>query len=221
MKRAVILFLAILASTMGCRSAVRKEVDDTRMVRVHLEPVFTTMEMQAETNGLISRLQTVSEIVSKDELKGKLGDTIDRLVEIGQPAAGPLIDAYYDAVERPATNEFRYLVLAVLDRIQENKTQEFLLQVLSRGDRKERRLAAAAVWRFGDTRCVSALIAALDDADLDVVNTSAAALRAITGYSFGLSRNISEEQRREAVLRWHQWYDVMGSALAGGRADRR
>ena len=221
MKKAAVLFLVILAVSAGCRSAVRKEVDETRMARVRLEPVNTTMEIQAEMAGLIARLQTVSEIVTKDELKGKLGDTIDRLVEIGQPTAGPLIDAYYDALDRPQTNEFRYLVLAVLDRIQEIKTQPFLLQVLRKGDRKERRLAAAAIWKFGNSESVSVLIAALEDDDMDVVDTSAAALRAITGYSFGLSRNISEEQRREAIIRWHQWYDVMGSALAGGRADRQ
>jgi hypothetical protein len=221
MKRTAVALLVVLALAAGCRSAVRKEVDETRMVRVHLEPVHTTMEMQAEIAGLVARLQTVSEIVSKTELKGKLGETVDKLVEIGQPAVGPLIDAYYDAIERPSTNEFRYLVLAVLDRVREISTQPFLVQVLGKGDRKERRLAAAAVWKFGNTESVPALIAALEDDDLDVVNTSAAALRAITGYSFGLSRNISEEQRREAIIRWHQWHDVMGSALAGGRADRR
>jgi HEAT repeat protein len=219
MKKTALLLLVILA-VVGCRSAVRKEVDETKMLRVHLEPVHATLEMQAEISGLLDRLQTISEIVTKDELKGKLGQTIDRLVEIGQPSVVPLVDAYYDAIERPYTNEFRYLVLAVLDRVREVRTLPFLMQVLAKGDRKERRLAAAAIWRFGDTTCVKALIAALEDDDQDVIDTSAAALRAITGYSFGLSRNISEEQRSEAIIRWRQWYDVMGSALAGGRADR-
>jgi hypothetical protein len=220
MRKSLILLAALLVAVGGCKSARTKQIEDVRMVRVRLEQVNNPAELEAEISSLIERMQLYGETIYKDELDGMQGNTLNRMVAIGQPALPRLIDAYYGSLERLDQRHFRYLVLAVLFRLREPSTQEFLIQVLRRGDRKERRMAAEALWRFGDYRCVGALIDALDDDCLDVVNTVAAALRAITGFNYGIYRSISEAQRQKAIRDWRQWYAVTGSSFASGRASR-
>jgi hypothetical protein len=219
MKKVAIL-VALLLAIAGCKSTRTKQIEEGKMVRVRLEPVPATEEMRAEIDALVQDLRMHSEVVYKDDLEGMKSTTVNRLVEIGQPAVGPLIESYYEALEDRKLVYHRYLVLAILQRMRERSSQDFLVQVLHRGDRKERRMAAEALWWFGDTACVSDLIHALDDDSLDVVNTVAAALRAITGFSFGIYRSISVSQREEAIKRWRQWWSVTGSAFPRGRADQ-
>jgi HEAT repeat protein len=220
MRNLAILTVALLLVGAGCKSAATREVEGAKMVRVRLEPVPTTEEMQAEIAQLIDRLKHYSETVYKDELDGMQSDSIDRLLKIGQPAAGPLIEGYYEALERHDQVHFRYLVLAILKRMKEPATQVFLVQVLRRGDRKERRLAAEALWWFGDSSVIGDLIRALDDESIDVVNTVASALRAITSYNFGLWRCATDSQREEAIKRWRRWWSVAGISQGQGRAER-
>lgn len=222
MKSASILMIVVftLAAVQGCKSAATRRAEDAQMVRVRLEPIHTTEELRAEVDALVADVRLHSEVIYKDTLDGMLSETINRLVAIGQPAVPALMEGYYEALETHDMVYFRYLVLAIFQRMREPSTQEFLVQVLRRGDRKERRLAAEALWWFGDAACVSALIEALEDDSLDVVNTVAAALRAITGFSFGVHRNLSESQREEAIKRWRQWWSVTGAAFPRGRMDK-
>ncbi len=214
--------IAVSVLAAGCSATVGHQLatEETKMHRVELAPVHTTQELQNEIDTLTRRLVVLSETVYKDELDGMQSSTVNRLVEIGQPAVVALIEGYYGALERHDLLHFRYLVLGIFQRMQEPITQDFLIQVLQRGDRKERRMAAEALWRFGDTACVGVLINALEDDSLDVVNTVAAALRAITGFNFGVYRSVSDNQRAESIARWRQWWSVTGTTFPRGRADR-
>lgn len=221
MKRIAVLIVVAVAVGAGCRSssptlAAGREV---QIPRVRLPRVQTTPEIRAEVAGLIDTLKSRSEVIYKDDPDGMQSMSINQLVEIGQPALLQLVDEYYAAFERYEYKHFRYIVVAILYRMQEPMSQRFLVWVLNRGDAKERRLAAEALWRFGDAEYVPALITALDDDSLEVVNTAAAALRAITGREFSLHRNVTPEQREMAIKRWRQWWMLMGYVLLRGRAD--
>ena len=220
MRKTVFLIVVLLLTAAGCRSGPSIYIEEPRMTRVVLAPMHTTQELQAEVGLLVGRLRAGSEVIYKDDFEGMKSDTVNRLVEIGQPAVPALIEGYYEALQRHDELHFRYLVLAIFQRMREPMTQDFLIQVLRRGDRKERRLAAEALWWFGDTTCVGLLINALDDDSLDVVNTVATALRAITGFSFGIYRNLGDTQRDEAIKRWRQWWSVTGFAFPRGRVDK-
>jgi len=219
MKKSALLISVILLAAAGCKSAETRQVEDTRMARVVFEPARTTVELEAEINSLIQKLLYRREVVYKDDLDGMQSNTINRLVEIGQPAVPALAENYYAALSRRDMMHYRYLCIAIFQRMQEPMTQDFLVNVLSRGDRKERRLAAEALWRFGDSTCVGALINQLEDDSLDVVVAVSAALRAITGFNFGIYRSSSETQRAESVQRWRQWWSVTGSSFPRTRAD--
>ena len=80
--------------------------------------------------------------------------------------------------------------------------------------------AAEALWKFGDISRAGSLINALEDDSIDVVNTVAAALRAITGLSFGIYQHISNEERQRAIVRWRQWWKATGSSLARTKTGR-
>lgn len=113
----------------------------------------------------------------------------DILVEIGEPAVAPLIDALKREVDRPDTTRGARLAAAILGRIGDGAAVEPLVAASTHNDWKVRSEVAGALGRIGDARAVPGLVGLLRDPN-EIVRKSAAV---------GIARVAEADEHREAL----------------------
>ena len=152
--------------------------------------------------------------VAKDEVawRDRYGylhsEHLDALVALGEKAVGTIVAVWQQIYKEGGPEGLRWRLLEALLRIASPKAIPFLNYVLQEGENREKIIAARCALEWGDERNVLALIAQMDNADVEVLCACAAALRRITGCYFGLERRLDETSQRRAAEKWKLWYQA-------------
>ncbi len=110
----------------------------------------------------------------KDEDEGVRDAAVKALVNIGEPAVEPLIEALKDG-----NANFRYMAAEALEEIGDRRAVEPLIEALKDKDFTVRGMAASALGNIKDARAVEPLIKALKDEGRTVRSSAAEALEKI------------------------------------------
>ncbi|RKY19006.1 MAG: hypothetical protein DRP63_01265 [Planctomycetota bacterium] len=133
---------------------------------------------------------------------------LDALVALGERAIGAIVVVWQQTYKEGGPEGLRWKLLEALLRIASPEAVPFLNYVLKEGENREKIIAARCALEWGDERNVAALIAQMDNVDVEVLCACAAALRRITGCYFGLERRLDETSQRRAAKKWKLWYQA-------------
>ena len=139
----------------------------------------------------------------------ELVTNLERLAEIGEPAAHYLVGAL-DSPQALTRSSVAWTLGAMGDR----RNIPALRELLDDRVPGVRYQAASSLVELGDASGFPVLVEGLADADIQARYKCFESLRDATGNDFGYEHDADPEFRRAAVARWRSWLDgVRASAL--------
>jgi hypothetical protein len=200
--------------------AVREERPETR---TRLQQLVAAFPLEAENQHLTGILR---QIESKS-IKGQF-DPLIRVVRRG--VWSPENDALHGAARATATRDdlpaisrcakdpmppIRRVAAAALGGLTAGDVNQALTDLLTDPDDATAILAAAALARRKDPRCLPAYARLLDAADFQFRYQAHSALRGLTGKDFGYDPSATEVMRAGAAGKWRKWAASPKAAITG------